>query len=93
MQMQLLNGANNKKILQVQIEGSLDYINGLTFENKILEAIRGEAPDFVTLDLSETTFLDYDGLLIIQKLIAITGNGNEETKIALIIAENSSKQP
>ena len=55
-------------MLTVAVHGSLDYINGLYFEVKVLDTIKDKALSKVCVDLSNAIFVDIDGLFILNNL-------------------------
>ena len=57
-----------EKLMKVELDGSLDYINGLHFEIKVFDEINEQQPEFVTVNLSRIVFVDIDGLFILQNL-------------------------
>lgn len=56
------------KLMMVELDGSLDYINGLHFELEVLDKVNDQQPEFVTVNLSRIVFVDIDGLFILQNL-------------------------
>lgn len=57
-------------MLTVAVHGSLDYINGLHFEIKVLDELNNKALKNVCVDLSNALFVDIDGLFILNNLFS-----------------------
>jgi SulP family sulfate permease len=54
------------KFLNVELDGSLDYINGLHFETKVFDKINEDKPEFTIVNLSRALFVDIDGLMVLK---------------------------
>ena len=63
----------DEKFMQVDLDGSLDYINGLHFEIKVFDEIDSQQPEFVAVNMSRIVFVDIDGLFILQNLFKKKG--------------------
>ena len=61
------------KVLNVYLEGSLDYVNGLSYEIKVFDEVNDKKPDFVIVNLCNTVFVDIDGLLVLEKVFKKKG--------------------
>jgi SulP family sulfate permease len=55
-------------VLTVAVHGSLDYINGLHFEVKVLDEVKDKGLQKLCVDLSNALFVDVDGLYILNNL-------------------------
>lgn len=63
------SSGEKKKILKVELDGSLNYINSVHFELKVLDLIKAEEPDYVMVNLMESfLFADMDGLMVLEKI-------------------------
>ena len=60
-------------VLKVDLDGSLDYINGLHFEIKVLDEINAKDSKYVIVDLSKVRFVDIDGLFILDNVFKKKG--------------------
>lgn len=60
--------ATDGDFLDVELDGSLDYINGLHFEIKINDEINANDSKYVVVNLSNVRFVDIDGLFILDNL-------------------------
>lgn len=77
-----ISSNTKKSILTVELEGSLNYINTVHFETKILDKINEEEPDFVVINLNRVLFVDMDGLLSLDKVFK-----KKKGEVALIVKE------
>lgn len=55
-------------VLNVELNGSLDYINGLHFEVQVNDHINIKESKLVCVDLSKVLFVDIDGLFVLDML-------------------------
>jgi len=61
------------KVMNVELDGSLDYINGLHFETKVFDQINTDEPTYVCVNLTRVIFVDIDGLFILDNLFKKKG--------------------
>ena len=64
---------NENKVLKVELDGSLDYINCLHFETKVFDTINSDEPTHVCVNLSRVIFVDIDGLFVLSNLFKKKG--------------------
>merc|ERR1711998_309593 len=60
--------SDDNNVLNVELSGSLDYINGLHFEVQVNDQINLKESKMVCVDLSKVLFFDIDGLYILDNL-------------------------
>ena len=69
----------DNNVLKVELDGSLDYINALHFETKIVDNINQREPSTVAINLSRAIFVDIDGLMVLMQLFA-----NKKTNVVMV---------
>lgn len=68
------------KTFEVELDGSLDYINALHFETKVFDMINQEKPELVIVNLSRSLFVDIDGLIVLKQLF-----NKKTTKVVMVL--------
>lgn len=68
------DGEGKQKVLDVELKGSLNYINTVHFETAIFDSILSEEPQYVCINY-DAIFIDIDGLISCENIVRKM-NGN-----------------
>lgn len=58
---------DKKKVMKVELNGSLNYINVVHFENQVIDVLLSENPEYIQVNC-KALFVDMDGLLSLEKI-------------------------
>jgi SulP family sulfate permease len=75
-------GGQKKQMMEVDFEGSLNYINVFHFENQVIDGMNNADPEYVCINISNALFVDMDGLIALEKIFS-----KKAGNIAIIVAQ------